>query len=836
MGALIAAYAVEVVVIFGCTIGLAVWLRRQTRVGYALAGAGALVFVASQVVHLPLNWAIGHVLPNERGLLWVTALVLGLSAGLCEEVSRYVAIRWVTKRVRDTEHALMLGMGHGGVEALIVGALASLALFNLLVLENQGDAVLAGLTPEEQLAATASIEQIRALPAATPLLGALERLMVLPFHLAATLIVTWSVARSRPVGLALAIGFHAALDAPMAWLGWTVGPVAAELWIGGAGVASLAVLWLLGRRMRRVHVEAAPVTPRGATLELLDTSKTYGGTVRALRGASLVIEPGTRTCLLGPNGAGKTTAIRIATGGIAPSRGHAFLFGASADDPGFVAAKRRLGVVPQQPGMYDDLTVRDWLELVRDLYGRGDVDAMAKELEIEALLPRPMGKLSGGQKRRVAIAAALVGTPELLILDEPSAGLDPVGQREVLDFLDRLAPSHTILLCTHDLDEAEELCERVVVMRDGEVLVHEAIDTLRERMEPQLALRVSSDEGAAAEALEALGHAVTRDDGALLIHVAEPDADAPRVLRALLDGGVDVVECRVVRPSLEELFLEIVAREQAARASLPPETPTEEPVPPPIPLGDLVGAATKRLLVKEWRQLRASGAAFWTSLLVPVFMLLLLPQSLVVLARTAASAEPEGGEPIPDVGFIADIAGDPSRLAITLLPLFVTLASIIAPTALVTHSIVNERETRTLELLVALPVRIQQVVAAKLGCAFLFAGGLCGAFTVVLGVELLVLGLATVPEVLAMVLVSLAATGQATTASLLVALHAKDFRTANNLAGVIVAPTIFLVMGVTLATSGTLVRPLVITLLFVASAFALGRVALRSATFEKLLS
>ncbi|MEZ4335402.1 MAG: YhfC family glutamic-type intramembrane protease [Sandaracinaceae bacterium] len=116
--------------IFGFTIGLAVWLRRKTRVGYALLGAGALVFVASQVVHLPLNWALGQVLPNEHGLLWVTAIAVGLSAGLCEELARWVAIEWITRRVRDTEHALMLGMGHGGVEALIVGAMAGL-IFNL---------------------------------------------------------------------------------------------------------------------------------------------------------------------------------------------------------------------------------------------------------------------------------------------------------------------------------------------------------------------------------------------------------------------------------------------------------------------------------------------------------------------------------------------------------------------------------------------------------------------------------------------------------------------------------------------------------------------------------
>jgi len=837
MGGLAIAHAVEAIVVFAAVGGLAVWLRRRTRVGYRLLGAGALVFIASQLVHLPLNWALGHILPSRPELLWITAAALGLSAGVCEELARYIAIRFVARRVRFTGPALMLGAGHGGVEALFVGAMAVIAVVNLAVLHQHPDAILDGLTPEQQLAAVASIEAIEATPVVLPLVAALERLMVLPFHLAATLIVTAAVVKKKPLWLLAAVLFHAALDAPTAWLSWTVGPLAAELWIAGLSVSSLVVLWGLGRRLREPSDEPAELAaPSGAPIELSLASKTYGGSVRALRSTSLTIEAGTRTCLLGPNGAGKTTTIRLLTGGIAPSGGHAWLFGRDSGDDDFLSSKRRLGVVPQLPGMYDDMSVGDWLTLVRDLYGRGDAGAVGEGLGLTELLDRPMGKLSGGQKRRVAIAAAVLGEPELLILDEPSAGLDPVASREVLDYLLALAPSHTILLCTHDLEEAEELCDRVVVMRDGQVLVHEAIDTLRARLTPKLALRVSSSVEAAEVVLRSLGHEAEREGGELLFELSEPDEAAPELLRELLGQSVDVVECRVQEASLEALFLDIVGADMEPDADVPDDDASgRDPLPPPIPLSDLWAPATWRLVRKEWRQLRASGAAFWTSLLLPLFMLVAVPQSLIFTALAAAE-EPMGEDPLPNFGLLGEIADDPTRAAIALMPFFVTIAALTAPMALITHSIVQERETRTLELLVALPVRIHQVIAAKLVTAFLFASTICGGCTVAVGIEMMALGIADAAEVLALLTLTFAAVGQATAGALLIALLSKDFRTANNLAGALIVPAILVVMTVTVVVAGGVLRPLFIAVLFAGTALAIGRAALRSATFEKLLS
>ena len=830
MTALAISYGVQAAIILAAVTALAVWLRRRTKVGYGLFFAGALVFIVSQLVHVPLNWALVPLLPS--GTPWLTAAFLGLSAGLCEELSRYVGIRFVFKRVRHGEEALMLGAGHGGVEALFVAGLAVILVVQLAALAQQDPAtLLEGLTAEQQV----GVELLVSTSPVIPLLGALERLLVLPVHLAMTMMVTAAVARGRPWWLLAAIVFHAVLDAGAVLVSGSLGVIAAEVWLGAFTAASLVALWVLGRRLRRPPADTVDAEPTGAPLELVQTRKVYGGAVHALRGASLAIEEGTRTCLLGPNGAGKTTTIRLVTGGVAPSGGHAFLFGTRADDDGFLQSKRRLGLVPQQPGMYEDLTVRGWFELVRDLYERGDPDAIAEELALGDLLERPMAKLSGGQKRRVAIAAAVLGEPELLILDEPTAGLDPIASREVLDYLERLDPSRTILLCTHDLEEAEALCDRVVVMRDGRVLVHEAIEDLRGRMVPQLDLRISSDRAAAREALVALGREVTEDGDALRVSAADPATDAPALLRALLDRGVDVVECQIVRPSLEELFLEIVAQEHEGESDPAHDAPLEEPLPPPVPLAELFAPSTRRLLAKEWRQLRAAGSAFWTSLILPVFMMLLVPQSFIFAMR-AAPADPDDTGALPDWGLLGEIGDDPTRVVLGILPLFVTIAALAAPTALITHSIVHERETRTFELLVALPVRIQQVVAAKLACAFLFTAAVCSGCLAILSVELIVLELASVIEALSLFALLFAALAQATTAALLVAVLARDFRTANNLAGVLIVPSILLVMAVSVVVAGGALRALVLAILFTLVAIAVGRVALRSATFEKLLA
>jgi ABC-2 type transport system ATP-binding protein len=301
-----------------------------------------------------------------------------------------------------------------------------------------------------------------------------------------------------------------------------------------------------------------PACAADATIELQAVSKVYRPNVRALSGVSFRIAAGERACLLGPNGAGKTTIIRLLNGALAPTAGQVRLCGVDSGGTDFVAAKRRVGVVPQGPGMYDDLTTGEYLQLVRRLYGRGDIAAWAERFELGPYLSRPMAQLSGGYQRRVSLAAALLAEPELLLLDEPTVGLDPLAAREVRGYLSKALGGRTVLLCTHNLAEAEELCQSVVIIRKGEVLLHENIEALRHRFPIRVHLAARQGGGALAEALRGLGLKAEAENGGCWLTVPNPENQLPGLLRQLLAAGLDVFECRVAEASLEDLFVEIV--------------------------------------------------------------------------------------------------------------------------------------------------------------------------------------------------------------------------------------------------------------------------------------
>ncbi len=300
-----------------------------------------------------------------------------------------------------------------------------------------------------------------------------------------------------------------------------------------------------------------------APLEVSEVTKVYPGGVRALEQVSFRIAPGERACLLGPNGAGKTTLIRLLTGALRPTGGRVRLFGLGVEDADFLQAKRRVGIVPQSPGMYRDLSVEDYLRLVRDLYGAGDIAEVVEAFGLKPYRERRMAELSGGMQRRLSMVAALVSSPQVLLLDEPTVGLDPVATREVHAFLRQAMAGRTVLLCTHNLAEAEALCESAVILRQGRVLLHERIDTLRRRIQPVLVLRAAEGPARLAEALGAQGSPVLREEDAVHVPVTDPVSEAPALLRRLLASGVNVYECRVVMPSLEDLFLDVVGAADA---------------------------------------------------------------------------------------------------------------------------------------------------------------------------------------------------------------------------------------------------------------------------------
>ena len=196
-------------------------------------------------------------------------------------------------------------------------------------------------------------------------------------------------------------------------------------------------------------------------------SKRYRNGVLALDTVSFAIKEGARTCLLGPNGAGKSTAIRLLQGALRPTEGRVTLLGATLDDPRYAEARRRTGIVPQRPGMYPDVTVDEYVTLARRLYGRGDGEATIEAFGLGPHRSKTLASLSGGFQRRAVLATALLSQPDVLLLDEPTVGLDPVAAHDVEAMLRDAMRGRTTLLCTHDLAEAETLCDDVIILRDG---------------------------------------------------------------------------------------------------------------------------------------------------------------------------------------------------------------------------------------------------------------------------------------------------------------------------------------------------------------------------------
>lgn len=242
------------------------------------------------------------------------------------------------------------------------------------------------------------------------------------------------------------------------------------------------------------------------------------------------------------------------------------------------------------------------------------------------------------------------------------------------------------------------------------------------------------------------------------------------------------------------------------------------------------------LFRKEWRQLVASKAALATGALLPVFLLGIVPMIL----SAAASAETHGRrDPMPEsmnIGLFGEIGTDPRLLPGAMLPMFVAMVGMIVPTMMATHLLITERERRTLELLVALPVRIEQVLVAKLLATMVAASAMTVPMLLVDMVVLPLAGSATLEQLIALPILLAAALSLSTSIALLMSLLSRDFRAANNIAGALLAPTIIFTLFGGMLLPGGAVRPLGIAVAYTIAAVLIMRYALRTVTFERLLS
>jgi ABC-2 type transport system ATP-binding protein len=291
--------------------------------------------------------------------------------------------------------------------------------------------------------------------------------------------------------------------------------------------------------------------------------------VQAVRGVSFRVERGTIFGFLGPNGAGKTTTIKILTGLIAPTGGRATLFGEPVPSP---RAMARVGFLPENPYIYPYLTPTEFVEhcgRLSGLSGKAARDRTKKALDRVGVLyaaDRPARRLSKGMLQRTGLAAALVADPELLILDEPMSGLDPVGRKEVRDLIvDERRQGRTIFFSTHILGDVETLCDRVTILREGRVVVSGPLDELLNRnvQRTDIVLRGASDE---LEKSLTAGGQTTRRAGDGLVVEAEGEASVRSVLEASLAAGATVFEVTPRSETLEDLFL----REAIVKTSVKP--------------------------------------------------------------------------------------------------------------------------------------------------------------------------------------------------------------------------------------------------------------------------
>ena len=290
------------------------------------------------------------------------------------------------------------------------------------------------------------------------------------------------------------------------------------------------------------------------------------GNVTALRDATFTVRPGEIVALLGPNGAGKTTASRIIGGILGPSEGEAIVDGISVrDDPNAVRA--RCGLVTDQPSLYERMTLRAYLAFFARLFdvagAKERIASLARLLSLEDVLDRKLGAFSRGMKQKAAIARALVHDPRVLLIDEPATALDPEMARTLRDLIISLrGDDRAILLCTHDLDEAQRIADRVVILQRGEIVRIGTPDELRNIGRPRFRLEAEGELGVALAAFARAGiqpeHQAANGRHLFRFETEDVRATTPALLRALLDAGVVVLALTPEQVSLEDAYVTIV--------------------------------------------------------------------------------------------------------------------------------------------------------------------------------------------------------------------------------------------------------------------------------------
>ena len=303
-------------------------------------------------------------------------------------------------------------------------------------------------------------------------------------------------------------------------------------------------------------------------------TKDYGAR-RAIDNLTFDAEQGEIVGFLGPNGAGKTTTMRILTGFMPPSDGSAIVAGYDIVEES-LEVRKRVGYLPETVPLYNDMTAVDYLKFMADLRKIPDSHERAYEtLEMVNLEDRAngyIGNFSKGMRQRIGLAQALIHRPEVLILDEPTIGLDPAQVVEMRNVIREIGRDRTVLLSTHILSEAQQICDRVLIINKGRIVAEDTPENLQSRLigSQRVMLRVRGEaDGLAAKIAKIKGarDIQSNEDGSVEFEFSAGQDVRPQVAKSVILGGFELIEMRPIGLSLEEIFLELTRDTAASRKS-----------------------------------------------------------------------------------------------------------------------------------------------------------------------------------------------------------------------------------------------------------------------------
>lgn len=307
-------------------------------------------------------------------------------------------------------------------------------------------------------------------------------------------------------------------------------------------------------------------------IEVSHVSKTFGN-FRAVNDISFSIPKGQIVGLLGPNGAGKTTTMRMITGFLVPTEGKILIDDIDVtENP--VEAKKKIGYMPESAPLYSDMIVEEYLEYIAQMHGQNPkerIPALCKECGLKEVMDKKIGELSRGNRQRVSLAHALMNNPEILILDEPTGGLDPNQIEDVRSIIREIGKTRTVIISTHILSEVETMCNHVIIISKGKVVADNPTEELKERFGHKISIKMILGGGTFEKAQKALMDiknvsSVTKTEitseedkkneevFGVLVSLKEVKETRPQVSKAIADCGMDLYEMNIQRNSLEDVF------------------------------------------------------------------------------------------------------------------------------------------------------------------------------------------------------------------------------------------------------------------------------------------